>query len=411
VSGRPPRVPQSPQAKEQTHRDRDRDEQDEPPIRGVIERARGRFPASYFQTEHPNEHAGNETDKRVTECIWHPGVSKCSYPKKERGRGQERKHIDRCDPPTRWAPRSSEPETDDEQERRSCHEGENQKQHTEDRNERHPAILHSIAEGAMGIVVAAVDDRRSFNEERGLAEVVDRRNMTQTNSYSRSWFEFFHVPIGEERTEKEVEFICQCAPLPAFGRILDVCCGMGRHARALADRGYSVTGVERDPGAVAKARALGGSINYVQADIKDYEPDGGAYDLAIVMSQSFGYYDATANRELLARLANGVRTGGRVILDLWNPEFFTAHPGARNLETPIGPVEERKRVEDGRLLVHLTYPKGADDDFEWQLFGPAEMKSLGESAGLTLMTACTNFDATEKPNAANPRIQFVLQKS
>lgn len=240
--------------------------------------------------------------------------------------------------------------------------------------------------------------------------VIDRRYMTQTNSYSRSWFEFFHVPIGEERTEKEVEFICHCAPLPAFERVLDVCCGMGRHARALASRGYSVSGVERDSTAIAKARELGGGPRYVQADLRDYHPATSAFDLVIVMSQSFGYFDALTNRELLGRLANGVRNEGRIILDLWSPEFFAAQEGERNLETPVGTVRERKRVEDGRLFVHLTYPDGMEEDFEWQLFSAEEMESLAESLGLRLVLACTGFNPSMSPSSENPRIQFVLRR-
>ena len=122
VSGSAPRVPDSPEAKEQTRRDRDGDEQDEPAVRGVIKRVRRRFPASHFQAEHAKEHAGNETDKRVTKRVWHPGVSNCSDPKKERGRGEKRDHIDGRDPTAGWTPGDSEPETDDEQERRSCDE-------------------------------------------------------------------------------------------------------------------------------------------------------------------------------------------------------------------------------------------------------------------------------------------------
>lgn len=64
------------------------------------------------------------------------------------------------------------------------------------------------------------------------------------NVYSRQWFEFFHIGIGEARTK--TAFICRCAPLPDFRKVLDVCCGMGRHARALGSRGYSVTGIDRD---------------------------------------------------------------------------------------------------------------------------------------------------------------------
>jgi SAM-dependent methyltransferase len=235
--------------------------------------------------------------------------------------------------------------------------------------------------------------------------------MTQPNSYSRHWFRHFHADIPEERTTKEIELICSVAPLPEFRRVLDVCCGMGRHARALVQRGYSVTGIERDPGAIAKARELGGGPEYVQVDVREYQPVTSAYDVAIVMSQSFGYFDNETNRELLGRLADGVRKGGRVLLDLWNWDFFIGQQGERNLDTPSGIVREEKRIDEGRLLVHLTYPDGGSENFEWQLFAPAEMKSLAESAGLTLATACIDFDATEKPNAANPRIQFVLQKS
>ncbi|MFN2621973.1 MAG: class I SAM-dependent methyltransferase [Chthoniobacterales bacterium] len=229
------------------------------------------------------------------------------------------------------------------------------------------------------------------------------------NSYSHHWFEFFHAPIGHERTAREVEFICAVAPLPEFRRVLDVCCGMGRHARELAARRYSVTGVERDADAIVKARELGGGPDYVRADIREYQPATSAYDLAIVMSQSFGYFEHETNRELLGLLANGIRKGGRIILDLWNPEFFEAYQGERDLKMPSGVVRETRKVSDGRLFVHLTYPDGAEEDFEWQLFSAAEMRSLAESTGLVLVNDCTDFDPAMKRTPANPRIQFVLK--
>jgi SAM-dependent methyltransferase len=245
-----------------------------------------------------------------------------------------------------------------------------------------------------------------------ISAVIDRRyseDMTAPNAYSSRWFESFHVGIAETRTEKEVAFICACAQ-PQFRKVLDVCCGIGRHARALARQGYAITGVERDPVAIARARHLGEGPNYVEADIRDYQPGIATYDLAIVMSQSFGHYDATANRDLLLRLANGIRGGGRILLDLWNPEFFVAHQGERDLRTPTGVVHETKWVKGDRLLVHLDYPDGEQEDFEWQLFTPIEMRSMAESVGLNLTSACTDFDAGTKPSSENPRIQFVLQK-
>jgi SAM-dependent methyltransferase len=231
-----------------------------------------------------------------------------------------------------------------------------------------------------------------------------------SNSYSSRWFDFFHAGIADERTHREVEFICSVAPSPEFRTVLDICCGMGRHARVLAARGYSVTGIERDAVAIARARELAGGPVYLQADVRDYQPETAASDLAIVMSQSFGHSDAMANRDLLGRLATGVRDGGRIILDLWNPEFFADHQGERDFELPGGTVRERKRVGDGRLFVELTYPGGGGETFEWELFTPAEMRAAAESVGASLIIACTGFDAAMEPNPANPRLQCVLQK-
>ena len=231
-----------------------------------------------------------------------------------------------------------------------------------------------------------------------------------TNSYSENWFRFFHAGIPESRTNREVDFICACAPLPRFRDVLDVCCGVGRHARALAQRGYAVTGVERDAGAISTARELAGGVTYVEADVSDFAPRRGAYDLTILMSQSFGYFDPTANRDLLKRLANGLREGGRIILDQWNPEFFARHQGTRDFELPSGIVREQKEVRDGRLYVHIDYPGGGADAFEWQLFTTEEMRSLAESVELSLAIACTDFAAATKPDSRNPRLQFVLER-
>jgi len=235
--------------------------------------------------------------------------------------------------------------------------------------------------------------------------------MTPPNSYSEHWFRHFHADIPQERTAKEIELICSVAPLPEFRRVLDVCCGMGRHARALVQCGYSVTGIERDAGAIAKAREPGDGPEYVQADVREYQPATSAYDVAIVMSQSFGYFDAATNRELLRRLSDGLRGGGRIILDLWNPEFFITHRGERNLETPAGIVRERKEVRDGRLFVRVDYPEDEHDDFEWQLFTSSEMHTLADSVGLSLIVACTDFEGATKPRPDKSRTQFVLEQS
>ena len=193
--------------------------------------------------------------------------------------------------------------------------------------------------------------------------------------------------------------------------MLDVCCGMGRHARALSKRGYSITGIDRDADAIAKARELAGGPNYVVADIRNYQPAPETFDAVIVMGQSFGHFDPVTNRDILRRLADGVRGRGRVILDLWNPEFFKAHQGKRELKTSRGIVRESKRVDGDRVFVHLDYPDGAHEQFEWQMFTPAQTEHLANSIGLALLISCTDFETTTLPSPNNPRIQFLLERA
>ena len=49
------------------------------------------------------------------------------------------------------------------------------------------------------------------------------------------------------------------------GRVLDLACGSGRHVRWLAARGFRVTGVDRDGGALA---ALAGIAEVIEADLE-----------------------------------------------------------------------------------------------------------------------------------------------
>lgn len=66
-----------------------------------------------------------------------------------------------------------------------------------------------------------------------------------------TWERFFdaHAPIYAENaftknTVREVDFLLEELELSPGAAILDVGCGIGRHAVELAKRGYAVTGLD-----------------------------------------------------------------------------------------------------------------------------------------------------------------------
>jgi SAM-dependent methyltransferase len=184
---------------------------------------------------------------------------------------------------------------------------------------------------------------------------------------------------------------------------------MGRHARALAARGYLVTGIEREPLALNAAREMGGGPVYLEADLRDYQPAIAAYDALVILSQSFGYFDAETNRSILCRLGGALRSGGRMILDLWNPEFFRTRQGEHCFTLPAGIVRETKRLVGNRLFTRLDYPNGGHDEFEFQTFSPEEMTELARPAALRVIGARTDFSPDVVPSADKAKVQFVLE--
>ena len=73
----------------------------------------------------------------------------------------------------------------------------------------------------------------------------------------------------------------------AAGRAIDLGTGEGRNAIWLAERGWQVTAVDFSAAGLARAGRLaaerGVSVDWVQADLLDYKPAPGGYDLVLVV--------------------------------------------------------------------------------------------------------------------------------
>jgi len=106
-----------------------------------------------------------------------------------------------------------------------------------------------------------------------------------------------------------------------------------------------------------------------------------------------------------------VHAGTQLTLAEASSGVFCRSSGRARVQGANGVVREAKRVEGDRLFVHLDYPDGGQEQFEWQLFSPAQMISMAESVGLTRLVACTDFDETTFPSPTNPRVQFLFERS
>lgn len=94
------------------------------------------------------------------------------------------------------------------------------------------------------------------------------------------------------------------------GRALDLACGLGANAILLAERGWQVDAVDVSPvglgQAAQRAKSIGVTVNWIPADLDDYAPVLGAYDLVIV----FRFLERT----LLPKIIEAALRPGGVLL-------------------------------------------------------------------------------------------------
>ena len=98
-------------------------------------------------------------------------------------------------------------------------------------------------------------------------------------------------------------------------RALDLACGEGRNAVWLAEQGWRVTGVDFSDVALAKARELaaarGVEAEWTQADLLDYRPTEGVYDLVLLF---YLQLPATERRRVVRAAAGAVAPGGTLLV-------------------------------------------------------------------------------------------------
>jgi SAM-dependent methyltransferase len=126
----------------------------------------------------------------------------------------------------------------------------------------------------------------------------------------------------EPRLKKELPFLL--ASLPRGGTVLDVGCGTGVHARALAAAGYRVTGLDLSAAMLDQARAVPDSppIEWIEGDIGQASALGDrVFDAVLALGNvvpAFG--DAAAVRRGVEAMIARTAPGGVLVLQYLNGE-------------------------------------------------------------------------------------------
>jgi SAM-dependent methyltransferase len=149
---------------------------------------------------------------------------------------------------------------------------------------------------------------------------------------SRQWDERYSGAGFQWKTEPNQFVAAELADLPP-GRALDLAAGEGRNSVWLAERGWRLTAVDFSQVGLAKGRKLSamrglgdGLIDWVVADLRDYQPPPRAFDLVLIAYLQVG---AELRETVLARAAAALAPGGTLFIvghDLSNLTEGTGGP-------------------------------------------------------------------------------------
>lgn len=155
-------------------------------------------------------------------------------------------------------------------------------------------------------------------------------------------------------TEQEVDFLVEALGLEPGHQVLDVGCGPGRHALALARRGVWVTGVDASPDFIAlaaeSANADGLTARFRVVDVRDLAADA-EFDAAICLCQGgFGLLGGRDDVEVFHRIVAAVRPGGAIAVSAFSALFAARFLEAgETFDAATGVLHEQTtlRNEDG----------------------------------------------------------------
>lgn len=220
-----------------------------------------------------------------------------------------------------------------------------------------------------------------------------------------SWFESpWYMRLYRHRTDAEarraVHLVLDVAGIQRGSRILDLCCGYGRHALALAEDGYHVTGLDSSIYLVDRARELypHDNVRYVVGDMRGPYPHA-PYDAIVNFFTSFGYFDHhDENAGVIRTMAESVLPGGTVVMDFFNAERVRSTLVAESMDMIDGVMITQERwIEEPfvRKRITVNNPCSIEQTFEervW-LYTADELAAMMLGAGLDVRSVVGTYDS------------------
>ncbi|GBC84115.1 Vancomycin B-type resistance protein VanB [bacterium HR11] len=212
-------------------------------------------------------------------------------------------------------------------------------------------------------------------------------------------------------TAQEVDYIIRVLQLQPDDRILDLCCGQGRHSLELARRGFrSIDSLDRSHYLIQRAKAAarkeGLPVRFREGDARKlpYGPD--TFDVVLLLGNSFGYFETLQDDlQVLREIFRVLKPWGRVLIDVADGDYLRQNFEPRSwewIDRNYFVCRERSLSSDGERLItrevvtHVRKGVIVDQFYAERLYNRERLRSLLAEAG---------FSDIEFPGTLTPESQ------
>ncbi|MBH0328739.1 SAM-dependent methyltransferase [Brevibacillus brevis] len=222
----------------------------------------------------------------------------------------------------------------------------------------------------------------------------------------------------DSAADGEIANLLERLPVKDTGRVLDLCCGSGRHSRALARRGYEVVGVDLSPVLLqlAEEQNTYPQLSFARCDMRDI-PFHEEFDIVVNLFTSFGYFSTDEeNANVIRNMAQALKTKGEVVIDFLNAAYVIDNLVPHSTKEVSGMlIKEERWVQDGfvkkRILISDESSNEPREYMEQvRLFSAEQMIAMLTEAGFEQIQVFGNYLFEEYVAHESPRMIFYAVK-
>lgn len=243
--------------------------------------------------------------------------------------------------------------------------------------------------------------------------------LESTGAWFETWFNspYYHL-LYDHRDEQEatifLQHLCDKLTLPTKSHVLDLACGSGRHARALHELGYVVSGADLSVNSIAQASEKPEEgLDFFVHDMRNPLPE--KYDAVFNLFTSFGYFDELhENALVLKSVFDSLNNGGQLVIDFLNAEVIVRELLPRQEIRKCNVLFNINRtVSNGRIVKTIAFEaEGKSYYFQEkvQALRYSDFLDLIEKAGFLLTETFGDYNLSPFEEMTSERLILICTK-